>query len=88
MTIQKIDQFISRLESGLTEDDRKQGWTENSRQALLKTFRKIRKEVRQGKYPAVNLARGLDSWGITSGELVELAAEISNELNAQPPKHF
>ena len=83
--LKKIDRIIGRLISGLRPADKRDGWTEESRVAMLQLFQDLRSRLVTDSQVSnadrsLNLSRGMDSWGITGGELLELAAEISVEI--------
>jgi len=58
------------------------GWSETSRIAMLGLFEDLRRCLRSPeplaeKYKSLNISPGMDSWGITGGDMLEEAAEIS-----------
>jgi hypothetical protein len=83
--IQRIDRVLDRLARGLRPADIANGWSEKSRAAMTDLFQRIKdalasseplpKDIRN-----VSISRGMDSWGITGGDLLEEGAEISCEL--------
>ncbi len=87
--LKKIERVISRLSSGLTPVDKRDGWTEESRIAILQLFQDLQARLLANANVSdadrsLNLSRGMDSWGVTGGDLLELGAEISVELRTLP----
>jgi len=83
--LKKIAYVIEKLQSGLTQEDRANGWTEASRAAMLEVFQTLEKRLSSGEQISgedsnINLSRGMDSWGISGGDILDHAAEISIEL--------
>ena len=76
-----IDAIIDRLSLGLSDDDVQHGGNQQSRQGLLEFFVDLRANVVEGDLPRyLFVARGMDHWGITGGEPLELGALISNQI--------
>ncbi|HEY6330933.1 MAG TPA: hypothetical protein VI756_16495 [Blastocatellia bacterium] len=83
--IERIDRVLDRLSQGLRQSDIANGWSEKSRAAMIELFQRVKdalaspeplsKDIRN-----LSISRGMDSWGITGGDLLEEGAEISCEL--------
>jgi hypothetical protein len=87
MTISKhtilllIDRVSSVLNQPLSALEIQSGWTTEAQSAFLKLIAELRAKVENDAIiPNLSLSRGLDSWGVTGGQLVEIAAELSNSL--------
>jgi hypothetical protein len=83
--IDRIDRMIARLSSPLLPSDIRDGWSEESRKAILEVLNKLRTRLRSDEplteaEKQLSLSRGMDTWGITGGDLLEEGAEISNQL--------
>lgn len=85
MLIKKIDAVLTALATPLSNAEVADGWTNESKSAMLKFFQNLREQVVNGEeIPYVGLVRGLDAWGIErGGALYENAMEIARELNAK-----
>lgn len=85
MTLEtKIDTVVAALSKPPTLEERADGWTAANKASAREMFAGIKRKLAVGDpIPPVSLSRALDSWGIVSGELLELSAEISNELRAR-----
>lgn len=78
---ENLRKIVTQLEQPLTVDDVRDGWTDASQLAFLNLFKNLQKILDAGAaIPDLHIARGMDSWGISSGSLLESAAAISNEL--------
>lgn len=75
--IKEVRWMLGELEKPLAESELKGGWTEASRAAMQTMFRNIEAKLAQGEVPALNIPRGMDTWGITGGHLLQKGAEIS-----------
>ncbi|MDI1261220.1 hypothetical protein [Aquabacterium sp.] len=79
--LEALRAFAHELEHPLTQGELKNGWTSAAQQAFTQlTNELIRKIENNEPLPKLSLSRGLDSWGVTDGALVEAAAIISNAL--------
>lgn len=79
------DKLIKRLSNSLSQEELDNGWTEDSRQAMLMFFETLRSDLRSGldvseKLEYRSIARGMDHWGISDGQLLNDATEISSEI--------
>lgn len=83
--VSKLETIINKLEKELPPPEIKNGWTEDSREGMLKFFQLLHSDLTSGAEVAnrteyVTIPRGLDHWGITGGELFEEAAKISHAI--------
>ena len=81
----RIDTLIKRLSKPLTSVDTQDGWTDEAKDAALALLQRlqsdIHNEVQVREIPEYrSLARGLDHWGIESGEVLEDFAELSQSI--------
>lgn len=73
--------MIDRLSRPLSVSDLQYGWIEESRLVFLAYFQDLeQKLIAEQPIPALNIPRGMDTWGILGGNLFQMAAEISVEL--------
>jgi hypothetical protein len=79
----RLDDIIEKLSRPLPPAELQHGWTEQSKTAMRSLFERMRADLTAGKelksvphYIAV--VRGLDHWGIASGELFDSAANIGS----------
>lgn len=85
--IAKLDRLIEALSEPLPKAERKNGWDEETRTMFLDFFERLRarlgedRPLDEGELPA-SIARLMDHWGISGGELMEQAAEISIDLRS------
>lgn len=76
-----LSAFIRDLESPLGPSEIANGWTSKAQLATLRLTRDIHAKLLAGEpLPDVSLSRGLDSWGVQSGDLCEAAARLSNAI--------
>jgi hypothetical protein len=83
--VRRIDEIIDLLDRPLPRSERKNGWNDENRSTFLEFFRTLRGRLLDPTPLAateqdVGIARVMDAWGITGGELVETAAGISIAL--------
>ena|SRR6266850_2685377 len=82
----RVEAILHHLRSGLTEEDRRNGWTERGRQAMVAFFERMLRDIHSGEslmpLEYRTILRGLDHWGVMDGSLLDQAAEISNEVAA------
>ena len=79
--IEALRDFVRELEQPLTQDELKNGWTSAAQQAFTQLTNELIKKVENNEpLPKLSISRGLDSWGVTDGALVEFAAILSNAL--------
>ncbi len=85
--IRRVIAVIDRLSRPLTVSDIAGGWSEESRAALLGFFKRLCDDLKGGtpafhKPEYMSIARGMDTWGIIDGDILEEAASISNAIAA------
>lgn len=77
----KIDQVMTMLAVPLSSAEAKDGWTVESKKAIKSYFEDLKEKLQSGDtLPPLNISRGLDHRGVVGGPILELAAQISNEL--------
>jgi len=85
LILKKVENIIERLSSPLSEEELSNGWIEDSRLAMLKFFETLRDDLKNdvdvsAKAEYRSIARGMDHWGISVGQLLDDATEISMEI--------
>jgi hypothetical protein len=84
----KIDAIISQLSSPLSSSESTDGWTAESKTAARKFFEGLGQKLQSGEpLPPLGISRALDHWGVTSGGILEMAAQISNQLREYRGPH-
>lgn len=79
--LQKIEYLIERLSMPLPADELSNGWSEAGQKAMLNFFEDLRlKLLAHEDLPYFGIVRGLDYWGVSSGELLQKAAEVDYGL--------
>ena len=84
--IRKIERVINSLSNPLPPSEIANGWTEESRQAMLKFFKALHSQLMSGQvelaeHASFHLVRGMDHWGIIEGNLLKEASEIQCDLH-------
>ena len=78
-----LDLMLSRLTEPMSLDQMAEGWTAESKDAARSFFLGLKRDLQSNKpLPPLSISRALDHWGVTSGESLELATEISNRLRS------
>jgi len=82
-----VARVVNRLDAPLSDAERHCGWTEESRVSMLVFFRRMLTAIDHGEDLRANrsyssIARGLDHWGISCGEMLQDAAKISSIIRA------
>jgi hypothetical protein len=77
----RMDVLMQKLSTPPTSSEFKEGWTESSKKAMKNMVGDVQNRLRSGQ-PNIDISfsRGMDSWGIVEGEILEEAAELSNAL--------
>jgi hypothetical protein len=76
--LQQIDCMIERLSNTLPVKETEGGWTRKSQEFFLEFFGKLKRALLKGETMACgSIGRGMDHWGIVSGNLLKDADEIS-----------
>lgn len=79
-----LDLMLSRLAEPMSVEQMAEGWTVESKNVTRSFFLGLRRDLQSDKpLPSLNISRALDHWGVTSGEILELAAKISNCLRSR-----
>jgi hypothetical protein len=83
--IDRLDRMIARLSKPLLPSDVRDGWSEEARKAILEVLEELRARLLNDQpltaaEKELSISRGMDSWGVVSGDLLEEGAEISNQL--------
>ncbi len=79
--ISEIDDMLKGLQSPLSKSEIDCGWTVECQLAMKKMFIDIQEKLKnEQELPTVFIAKGLDHWGVSGGQLFEKAATISNHL--------
>ena len=78
----KIERMVGRLSKPLSPTDLAHGWSEQRRIAMLDLFDELRRRLESPeplpeKFKELSISRGMDSWGITGGDLLDEATAIS-----------
>lgn len=82
--LEKIDGVIDVLAVPLSASEAADGWTPESKKVIKIFFEGLKQKLQSGEtLPPMNISRSLDHWGVISGEILEKAAQISNELRAK-----
>ena len=79
--IKKVEEMIDRLSKPLPQSEIDNGWSDEARQALRQTFEDLRKRLLSAEpltddEKRLSLSRGMDTWGITGGDLMAEADTI------------
>ena len=81
---EKIDWVIEVLSAPLTAAESAEGWTPESKAKIKSFFADLKSQILSGEQlPPLSIARALDHWGVISGEILEVSAQISNELRVR-----
>jgi len=83
--LEKIDRIVDEMSGSLPDAESSHGWTEESRVALLKSFRDLRSRLANDELLkadiTLNFPRGMDMWGIFGGNWFSQGAEITRDLH-------
>jgi len=83
----RINKLLERLALSPNEEEVRDGWTVEGKKAISNLLNEILTRLRSGEpIPPISIARGMDSWGVGSGDLLTEGASISNELRALSTK--
>jgi len=83
----EIEAMLARLSAPLSAEEAADGWTNQSKSATKVLFEDIRQKLQRGEsLPLLNISRSLDHWGVVSGNLLDAAARISNQLRLRQAK--
>lgn len=84
MLSDNIADVIARLRAPLNAAEANAGWTQERKEGYISYFEEALMSLREGtsvQYSA--LARSLDAWGISDGDLYRRMMDASNQLNAR-----
>ena len=84
LLIELVQRITVDLASPLPREELEYGWTEESREAMLALFERLRQDVEAGvrlrhRPEYFTILRGLDHWGISEGPLLQRASRISSD---------
>lgn len=83
----QIDVMLAQLSAPLSASEAADGWTSESKAATKTFFEELKQKLQSGDLlPPLSISRALDHWGVTGGEMMEMAAQISNKLRARQAK--
>jgi len=76
-----LNELVDGLHGPLTDEARLQGWTQPARDGMIGFIESLQRKLASGiPLPAAEmrplLVRGMDMWGVTSGDLLMKAASI------------
>jgi hypothetical protein len=79
--INKVQGIVGMLSTPVSASEAADGWTSESKKLSKMFFEKLEQEIQSGEsLPPMNISRSLDHYGVIGGEILEIAAQISNEL--------
>ena len=74
--------MLTKLQLPLNEFELKNGWSTEAQQSGITFLENLKARIlSREQIPEMSIVRALDSWGVVSGELLNLHAELSNMLN-------
>lgn len=81
---QAIETILARLSGPVSAEEAADGWTPKSKSATKLLFEDVKRKLQSGEQlPPLSISRALDHWGVVSGDLLETAAWISNQLRSR-----
>lgn len=81
---QEIKTILARLSAPLNAEEAADGWTTQSKSATKLLFEDLKQKLQRGdQLPSLSISRSLDHWGVVSGDLLDMAARISNQLRSR-----
>ena len=80
-----LNELVDGLHGPLTDEARLQGWTQAARTGMVGLIESLQRRLARGIPLPANemrplLVRGMDMWGVTSGDLLVKAALIDRLL--------
>ena len=88
MLTDKVEAIIATLKSPLRPDEETHGWSQKKKDEYIPFFEKLLADVKaENDIHYLALARSLDMWGISQGELYELMMNTARELNIKQEKN-
>lgn len=80
----EIDVMLARLSAPLSASEVADGWTSESKVATKEFFEGLKQKILSDEpLPPLSISRALDHWGVTGGDMLEIAAQISNQLRTR-----
>lgn len=80
----EIEAMLVRLSAPLSAEEAADGWTFQSKSATKLLFEDIKQKLERGEQlPPLSISRSPDHWGVVSGDLLDAAARISNQLRSR-----
>jgi len=89
-----LDKIVDMLSRDLVAAERGHGWTDEGRLYFLDYFLKLRAQIKEGNSTSpynlqhVNVSRMMDDRGISQGELLHQAAQVSNLVRERHAEWF
>ncbi|AJE97262.1 hypothetical protein SG18_02110 [Pandoraea apista] len=81
---QEIETMLARLSAPISAVDEADGWTAESMSATRLLFEEIKQKLQRGEQlPPLSISRSLDHWGVVGGDILDMAAQISNQLRSR-----
>lgn len=79
--LQMVDEVHEKLACPLSSQEEADGWTQESKDAMKVFFEALKGKIVSGEQLTfLNIPRAMDHWGVIRGDILELAAKISNGL--------
>jgi hypothetical protein len=79
----KINVILDALAEPVTVAEANDGWTKESKASFKVFFEDLLDNLCGGQeIPPICISRAMDAWGIVNGEVLVLAAQISNDLRS------
>ena len=83
--IDRLDRMIARLSKPLLPSDIQDGWSEEARKAILEVLEELRARLLDGEplteqEKELNIPRGMDTWGVTGGDLLDEGVQVFKQL--------
>ncbi|MES2151046.1 MAG: hypothetical protein V4508_14800 [Pseudomonadota bacterium] len=76
-----VDRVIAQLSVPVRVAERADGWTPEGKQAMTLFFKRLQSALADNRpIEHLNISRAFDSWGVTRGEILERAAQVSKAL--------
>jgi len=84
MLEQRIERLIEKLSLPPSEKEARDGWTAKGKKAIKDLLENLLLKLQSDQpLPPVSISRGMDSWGVTGGDILEEGAKISNQLRSR-----
>ncbi|MBX3595406.1 hypothetical protein [Sphingomonas sp.] len=77
-----VERIIDVLNQPLSNDERAAGWTQSKKAGYIPVFEKLLEQIsRREPVPYFGIARSLDAYGLSTGNLCEMMYSVANETN-------